>query len=97
MPERLAYLREWLYNVHGTSGVTMDGFAPVTVRAILDWASGVGIHPLPTEDEMSALRMLDAILITASRPKVATNTKPPTVDEVKRQARDRNAVRRGGR
>lgn len=78
MPATLAYLREWMFLVHGQSGFTMDGPIPATFDTIRKVAAAVGIHPPPTEDEMIAVRELDTAFIIASRPKLPA--KPTTSD-----------------
>ena len=83
LPESVGYLRDWLYQLHGTSGVAMDGAAPLSWSTIRDWASFVGIDPPPTEDEVSALRMLDALLRSESRPKQPPDA--PVADAPKRR------------
>lgn len=63
VPESHAYLRDWLYQLIGESGVGMAGLLPLTRRAILDWRELSGIDPTP--DEVDALRYLDHVYRSA--------------------------------
>lgn len=64
IPEDIGYLRDWLYELYGQSGFTMDGAAPLTIAAIREWETKMEIDPPTTEDEVNALKMLDGILRT---------------------------------
>lgn len=59
VPDPVAYLLRWSYEVYGRSGVGMDGFAPLSFTTIRDWAvlTGRAIEP----HEVQALLLLDAI------------------------------------
>lgn len=55
------YLRTWLYEVHGRSGVGMNGLAPLTWTTLRHWREETGTTVRP--DEARALMRLDAILL----------------------------------
>lgn len=61
VPEAFVYLRRWLYELHGRSGVGMNGFAPLSYATIAYWADLTGQIVEPFEVE--ALLMLDGILL----------------------------------
>lgn len=59
-PDALAYLYDWTMELHGRSGVTMEGLAPLSYGTIGDWARLHGRHPAP--HEIDALFLLDTVL-----------------------------------
>lgn len=64
-PEEFAYLREWLYQLYGRSGVGgMGDTAPLSWREIHAWAEFHGLRPSP--DELDALMLLDSVLRKAT-------------------------------
>jgi hypothetical protein len=60
-PDAVSYLRDWLHELHGRSGVGMSGLAPLTYGAIADWARLTGRRPHPYE--VRALLTLDAVML----------------------------------
>lgn len=60
MPEALGYLHEWLLELFGRSGVSMDGLAPLTYSTIADWARLTDRRPQP--HEVKALLHLDLVM-----------------------------------
>jgi hypothetical protein len=65
-PRLLGYLRDYTYEVHGRSGVTMDGVPlPVSHAELNQWANLNGITL--TDDEVGWIKMLDMLLITTGR------------------------------
>jgi hypothetical protein len=63
-PDCVQYLWGWAIELHGRSGVGMNGLAPLTYEAIMSWA--VLKSKRPTPFEVDALMILDATLRTAS-------------------------------
>jgi hypothetical protein len=59
VPPALAYLLEWLDELYGRSGATMDGLAPLSYSTMQAWAALTGRHPLP--HEVQALMLLDLV------------------------------------
>lgn len=59
-PEALRYLQKWLYEVHGRSGASMGGLAPLSYGCITEWMALTGADP--TGYEVEALLLLDAVL-----------------------------------
>lgn len=60
-PECLDYLFGWLYELHGRSGVGMNGFAPLSYSTIDSWAKLTGNRP--TQLDVQALIELDSVLL----------------------------------
>ena len=58
-PDALGYLLRWSWEVYGRSGVSVDGFAPLTFTTIRDWAVLTGREIDP--HEVHALLTLDAV------------------------------------
>ncbi len=94
-PRALAYLREWLYQLVGRSGVGMSGANPLSYGTIADWSRLTGNRPTP--DEVEALLYLDAVLRGEQRD-AAEKAKPipsradvPKVEQL--PARDRKRRR----
>lgn len=58
-PVALEYLLRWSWELHGRSGVGMDGYAPLTFTAIRDWAVLTEREIEP--HEVQALMVLDAV------------------------------------
>jgi hypothetical protein len=77
VPESVSYLRSWLYEVYGRSGVSMSGAAPLSYETIEGWVRAMGIAPPPTEDEVAALMMLDTAYTAASQPRTTAEAAPP--------------------
>lgn len=61
----MQYLLEWLYAVHGRSGVTMDGLVPLTYATIADWSRLMKVVPDP--EDVNALFTLDAVLLSSGK------------------------------
>jgi hypothetical protein len=61
-PEALEYLYDWLYELHGRSGVGFNGFGPLTYETVMAWASLTGAAPSPLD--VRALLTLDSILLS---------------------------------
>lgn len=59
-PVAVEYLRRWAYELHGRSGFTMDGAAPLSYETITHWAKWTRRHPEPWE--IDVLLDLDATL-----------------------------------
>jgi hypothetical protein len=59
-PDAVAYLEDWTWQVHGRSGVSMDGLAPLSYGTVADWAALTGRDPTP--EEVEALMQLDVVL-----------------------------------
>lgn len=60
-PACLEYLRGWLFELHGRSGVGMSGVAPLSYGTIADWTRLTGAIVRP--EEVRALIRLDAVLL----------------------------------
>lgn len=74
-PRALRYLEKWHDELHGRSGATMDGLAPLSFSTIAHWAQLTHREPLP--HEVDALILLD----TARRhPPPADKDTPDVVD-----------------
>lgn len=61
IPECVAYLWEWIQQLHGRSGAHMSGLNPVSYATIAAWAALSGEHP--SSLEVLALMRLDAVLL----------------------------------
>lgn len=88
VPESVAYLREWLYQLVGRSGVGFDGAAPLSYGTIADWARLTGVNP--TADDVAALFHLDHVLRSASRehmPKAKPADRTPDTPPPKQRRR----------
>jgi len=59
-PDELEYLRVWIYELYGRSGIGMDGAAPLAWSEIESWQRQTG-REASLEDKQ-ALMTLDAIL-----------------------------------
>lgn len=59
-PRWIGYLKGWISDLHGRSGVGMSGYAPLTYTQIEAWARLKGIRPEPHEVE--ALMSLDTAI-----------------------------------
>lgn len=80
MPPRVEHLHAWIYQLHGKSGVGMEGAAPLTYGTIADWARLTGVEP--TGDDVEALMRLDLVMLTEYRAKAApepTMQQPPEI------------------
>ena len=60
MPEELRYLREWVQELYGRSGVGAVGVNPLTYTTIMDWAVLTDRSVQP--HEVQALMALDAVM-----------------------------------
>lgn len=60
-PPELDYLYDWFLELHGHSGVTMAGLAPLSWGTLADWSRETG-HRL-TSVERDALFLLDAVML----------------------------------
>lgn len=60
-PEWLEYLKDWLYELHGRSGVGMNGYAPLSYATIAGWSQLTGRDP--SIGDVEALLLLDSILL----------------------------------
>jgi len=58
-PVALEYLRDWSDDLHGRSGITMDGVAPLNWTTLHAWSVLTGHSP--NEAECAALLQLDAV------------------------------------
>lgn len=58
-PVALEYLLQWSWELHGRSGVSADGLAPLSFTAIRDWAVLTEREIEP--HEVQALLMMDAV------------------------------------
>jgi len=58
-PPALQYLLSWSWELHGRSGVGMDGYAPLTFTTIRDWAVLTEREIEP--HEVQALLVMDAV------------------------------------
>lgn len=69
-PESLRYLYGWLHELHGRSGVSMSGIAPLSWSTLDAWARATGtlVHP----HEARALMTLDAIMCFPGKPEDET-------------------------
>jgi len=65
----MAYIWEWVRELHGRSGVTMSGLAPLSHQEIEAWQRLHEIELTPLEVE--ALIAVDSALISASAPEEA--------------------------
>jgi hypothetical protein len=65
-PETIEYLREMLSELHGRSGVGMDGLAPLSYATIAEWSRLKGVPILPIEVE--ALMLLDSAMLYPGEP-----------------------------
>lgn len=61
-PESLAYLLTWARQLHGKSGVGMNGFSPLSWSTIDAWARWTGNVPDP--EDVDALFMLDTVMLS---------------------------------
>lgn len=61
VPDEFAYLRTWVYELHGRSGLGMGGFAPLSYATIDAWARLTDRTVTPAEVE--ALIQLDTALL----------------------------------
>lgn len=62
-PEDFEYLVEWVYQLHGRSGVGFGSMAPLSYVTIKAWQETMGIEGLEPQ-EVEALIYLDSILLT---------------------------------
>lgn len=64
IPDSFGYLRDWLYELVGESGIGPSGdLLPLTHGAIVAWKANTG--NLPTPDDVEALRHLDRVYRSA--------------------------------
>ena len=84
VPESLRHIREWLYQLYGRSGASMDGAAPLSHEELRAFCEFYELRPTP--DEVEALMMLDTVLRTASREN-APKAAPPENPMARRGAR----------
>jgi hypothetical protein len=70
LPESVAYLWDWVMELHGRSGAHMAGLNPLSYATLEAWMrlSGYTLDPL----EVQALIMLDAALLDRSEPEPDT-------------------------
>lgn len=61
-PAAVEYLREWVMQLHGRSGVGMGGLSPLSYTTIADWSRLKRVDVLPHEVE--AVIILDSILFS---------------------------------
>lgn len=59
IPPALHYLVRWSWELHGRSGVGMDGYAPLSFTTIRDWA--VLTERVIEPHEVHALLVMDAV------------------------------------
>lgn len=60
IPDAVAYLYDWALELHGRSGIGMEGVSPLSYVTVVTWAQLTGRDPQP--DEVEALMLLDAVL-----------------------------------
>jgi hypothetical protein len=60
-PDCIEYMRDWLSELHGRSGVGMSGFNPLTYSTIAHWSRLTETRV--ESDEVRALILLDAIML----------------------------------
>lgn len=65
-PPSLEYLKGYLYELHGRSGVGQCGLAPLSYQTVEAWSRLTGRSVTPRE--VNALLILDGILLTANMP-----------------------------
>lgn len=73
-PDCVQYLWTWVIELHGHSGVGMNGLAPLTYESIMSWAVLKGVQPTPYEVE--ALLSLDATLRAGKEEKTDETPEP---------------------
>jgi hypothetical protein len=65
-PDCLTYLRDWLFELHGRSGLGMSGAAPLSYATIEYWAKLNDITVQP--HEVQALLVLDSVYLNPGKP-----------------------------
>lgn len=60
-PRALRYLLEWASALHGRSGYTMSGSAPLTWATLDAWSRLTG--NIPDQEDIDALFTLDAVML----------------------------------
>jgi hypothetical protein len=68
-PEHLAYLLDWTGQLHGRSGMTDHGPAPLSWPTVAAWSQFSGLVPEPCECD--ALFTLDGVLLFPGEMKAA--------------------------
>jgi hypothetical protein len=63
-PDALRYLLEWLYALHGRSGLGMNGLAPLSWPTIAAWSQMTGHRP--NAREVVALFQLDDAMMSTT-------------------------------
>jgi hypothetical protein len=76
LPEEIEHLIQWVYELHGRSGATLGGIAPVSYSVIEAWMRLKDIGLLEPY-EIEALVMLDATLLSDEEPDKADPIKLP--------------------
>lgn len=71
----MAYLYEWVHDLHGRSGVSMAGALPVSHQEIEAWSRLSG-H-VPNSIEVSAIRALDMVMLHPSKAKESEPVERP--------------------
>ena len=49
VPDEIAHLREYLFELHGRSGIGFNGINPLTYNTVMDWMRLTGIELSPAE------------------------------------------------
>jgi hypothetical protein len=88
-PEEFAYLRDWLYQIYGRSGVGFGDVAPLSWQTVESWARITGNRP--TADEVEMLMALDQTLRKAAAEAREKEKPTPT----KPASQGKNGVSRG--
>lgn len=70
-PEPLAYLVEWLDELHRRSGVTEHGYSPLSWPALAAWSQFTG--NVPERCECDALFLLDTVRLNPGEWKEPAN------------------------
>jgi hypothetical protein len=65
-PPEIEYLREWARELHGKSGVGMNGIAPLSYATVESWSRLKGVDVMP--HEIDALFLLDSVMIYPGNP-----------------------------
>jgi hypothetical protein len=58
----MGYLCDWLYELHGRSGMNEHGYAPLSWPSVAAWSQFSG--RVPDRAEQDALFLLDSVLLS---------------------------------
>lgn len=73
-PPELAYLVEWLGELHGRSGASQVGLLPLSPSVLAEWSRLMGITLEPHEAQ--ALMVLDAVMLNPGKAAVTVAARP---------------------